>query len=34
MFVLELANFKVYMFFKFEEGLSLEIKENMFVFGS
>ena len=33
-FVLELANFEEYLWFKFEEGLTLKIKEKMVVFGS
>ena len=33
-FVLELANSKEYLCSKFEEGLSLKIREKMLVFGS
>ena len=30
-FVLELANSEEYLYFKFKKGLSLEIKEKMFI---
>ena len=33
-FVLELANFEEYLYFKFEEGLTLKIRENMSILGS
>ena len=33
-FVLELANFEEYLYFKFEEGLTLKIRENMSISGS
>ena len=33
-FVPKLANFEEYLCSKFEEGLALEIREKMFVFGS
>ena len=33
-FVLKVAGFEEYLCSKFEEGLNLEIREKMFVFGS
>ena len=33
-FVLEVAGFEEYLCFKFEEGLNLNIRKKMFVFGS